>query len=261
MEDSVGSRTRPPVDGILGAVGDTPLVALRRFLGHRRVDLWAKLEQANPGGSAKARPATLMLREAFASGKVGAETTVIESSSGNMGVGLAQVCRYLGLRFVCVADARTDPIKIRAMEALGADVRVVTRPDPATGDLLAARLRLVAHLLETTPNSYWPDQYANSANPRAHELGTMREIDEALEGNVDYLFVAASTTGTLRGCVDYVRAHDRSTRVVVVDALGSVLFGGRRAPRRLPGFGAGSNLPWRMASNPREWCVSPIWSV
>ncbi|MEO9175821.1 MAG: pyridoxal-phosphate dependent enzyme, partial [Gaiellales bacterium] len=164
---------------------------------------------------------------------------VIESSSGNLGVGLAQVCCYHGMQLVCVVDARAHETNIRTMRALGADVRVVTRPDPETGDLLVARLRLVSELLASIPGSFWPNQYANLANPAAHAAGTMREIDEALGGEIDYLFIATSTTGTLRGCCDYLREHERATRVVAVDAVGSALFGGPAGRRLLPGFGAG----------------------
>lgn len=180
-----------------------------------------------------------MLEDALDRGLIAAGTTVIESSSGNMGVGLAQACRYHGMSLICVVDARAHEINVRVMRALGADVRVVSCPDPATGDLLAARLKLVAELLARTPGSFWPDQYANESNPAAHAAGTMREIDEALDGDLDYLFVATSTTGTLRGCWDYLRDHHRPTRVVAVDAIGSALFGGARGTRMLPGFGAG----------------------
>jgi 2,3-diaminopropionate biosynthesis protein SbnA len=240
--DLAARETRParaPFDGVLDAIGDTPLIALRRVLERRDVDLWAKLEAANPGGSAKDRPAAGMLRDALERGLIGPGSTVVESSSGNLGVGLAQACRYHGLRLICVVDARAHETNVRTMRALGADVRVVTRPDPETGDLLVARLKLVADLLASTPGAFWPNQYANAANPAAHAAGTMREIDEALDGEVDVLFVATSTTGTLRGCCDYLREHDRATRVVAVDARGSVLFGGTHGVRRLPGFGAG----------------------
>jgi N-(2-amino-2-carboxyethyl)-L-glutamate synthase len=230
---------RPPVEGVLDAIGDTPLVALRRYLGTPAIHVWAKLEASNPGASAKARPAARMLGDALVEGLVGPGTTVIESTSGNMGVGLAQACRYHDLNLICVVDSRTHDTNIRTLRALGADVRVVSRPDPATGDLLAARLELVQRLLRATPNSFWPDQYANESNAAAHCDGTMREIDEALDGDLDYVFVATSTAGTLRGCHDYLRDHGRPTRVVAVDARGSALFGGVRSTRLLPGFGAG----------------------
>jgi N-(2-amino-2-carboxyethyl)-L-glutamate synthase len=232
-------RTRPPADGVLDAIGDTPLVALRRYLGSSALQVWAKLEASNPGASAKARPAARMIEDALAQGLVGPGTTVIESTSGNMGVGLAQACRYHDMHLICVVDNRTHETNVRTLGALGADVRVVSRPDPATGDLLAARLSLVQHLLQITPNSFWPDQYANESNAAAHADGTMREIDEALDGDLDYVFVATSTAGTLRGCCDYLRTHERGTRIVAVDAVGSALFGGVREARHLPGFGAG----------------------
>ena len=236
-------RPRAPLDGVLDAIGDTPLVALRRYLDRPDISVWAKLESSNPGGSAKDRPAAGMLQDAVAQGRIGPGSTVVESSSGNLGVGLAQACRYYGMQLVCVVDARAHEANVRTMRALGADVRVVTEPDPETGDLLVARLNLVAHLLEQIPGAFWPNQYANEANPAAHAAGTVREIDEALDGDLDYLFVATSTTGTLRGCVDFLREHDRQTRVVAVDAEGSALFGGRHGRRLLPGFGAGVESP------------------
>jgi cysteine synthase A len=223
--------------GVLDAIGGTPLVELRR-LG-RGVHVWAKLESANPGGSAKDRPAARMIADALADGRIAPGGTVVESSSGNMGVGLAQACRYHGLRLICVVDTRAHDANLQAMRALGADIRVVGEPDPDTGDLLTARVKLVADLVAALPGAYWPDQYSNPSNPAAHAAGTMREIDDALAGDLDYLFVATSTTGTLRGCADLLRERDRATRIVAVDAVGSALFGGARGPRELPGFGAG----------------------
>jgi cysteine synthase A len=230
---------RAAAGGVLSAIGNTPLVALHRYLDDPAIHVWAKLEAANPGGSIKDRPALRMLTDALDSGRIGPGTTIIESSSGNMGVGLAQVCRYHGMHLICVVDARTHDTNVRTLRALGADVRVVSTPDPETGDLLTARLALVRELLASTPDAYWPNQYANASNPAAHADGTMREIDEALGGELDYLFVATSTTGTLRGCWDYLQAQQRATCVVAVDAVGSALFGGRPAARDLPGFGAG----------------------
>ena len=230
---------RRPAAGIVDAIGDTPLVELRRLLGRRDVHVWAKLEAANPGGSAKDRPAARMIEDAIADGSLAPGGTVVESSSGNLGVGLAQACRYHGLRLVCVVDVHANAANVRMMRALGAEVRVVTRPDPSTGELLAARLALVADLLREIPGAVWTDQYANRSNPAAHAAGTMREIDEALDAPLDHLLVATGTTGTLHGCADHLRAHGRRTRLIAVDAVGSTLFGGPRGPRRLPGLGSG----------------------
>ncbi len=234
-----GARSpRPPADGVLEAIGETPLVRMRRYLGRSRLKLWGKLESSNPGGSAKDRPAALIIAEALRSGEVGPATTVIESSSGNMAIGLAQACRFHGLRLICVLDTRANATNVRILRALGAEVRVVSEPDPVTGDLLTSRLKLVARLSAEIPDSFWPDQYSNRCNPAAHAAATMREIDEALEGEIDYLLAAAGTAGTLRGCAEYLRAHGRRTRLVAVDAEGSALFGGKPGERRLPGHGA-----------------------
>jgi len=227
-----------PGRGVMAAIGRTPLVGLERYLS-QTFPVWAKLEGCNPGGSAKARSAARIIADAVSSGQIGPETTVIESTSGNMGIGLAQACVYYGLRLVCVTDRRTNRLTAQAMRALGADLRVVGHPLPDGGDLLQARLKMVEDLRREIPDSFWPNQYANPSNPAAHTDGTMREIDEALDGKIDYVFVAAGTAGTVRGCIDYLRRENRPTEVIAVDALGSVLFGGERGERLLPGMGAG----------------------
>src|SRR4029077_16338764 len=95
-------------DGILDTIGRTPLIRLRRFLPAGRFALYAKFEALNPGGSIKDRPAVRILEEALKSGAIGPGSVVVESSSGNMGIGLAQACRYHGLRFLCVVDPKTS---------------------------------------------------------------------------------------------------------------------------------------------------------
>lgn len=236
-------------DNVLDVIGKTPLVRLHRFLDRRDIELYAKLEYLNPGGSMKDRPAARMLADAISSGQVGRGTLVVESSSGNMGIGLAQACRYHGLRFRCVIDRRTQDHNVKILRAYGAEVEVVEEPDPATGDLLTARLGRVREILATEPDAFWPNQYSNANNPLAHQLGTMSEIDDALSGRIDHVFVATSSTGTARGCAAHLRSRGRATSVVAVDAVGSVLFGGRPAERKIPGLGAGIEPP--LARNQR----------
>lgn len=237
--DTRRDSVSPPRDGVLDAIGHTPLVRLRRIIPGSSLEIYAKLEASNPGASAKDRPAARIIGDAVSRGDIGEKTTVVESTSGNLGVGLAQACGFLGIRVICVVDERTSLWNRRRMEALGAEVRVVTEPDAETGELLPARIALVREIVAEHADVYWPSQYSNPDNPASHRDGTMREIDLALEGEVDWLFVATSTTGTLRGCWDFIRSEGRHTKVVAVDALGSALFGGVRAPRRLPGLGAG----------------------
>lgn len=224
-------------ENILDLIGNTPLLRLKRYLDDPSVTLFAKLEYANPGGSAKDRPALEMLRNAFRRGDLTSSSTVVESSSGNMGIGLAQACKYFGLPFVCVADRYAQAENLAIIKAFGGIVDTV---EQATGgSYLAARLERVRSILKSNPLAYWPNQYANRNNPYAHKVGTMREIDNALGGAIDYLFVATSSTGTARGCRDYLRENGRTAQIICVDSTGSVLFGGALSKRNIPGLGAG----------------------
>jgi cysteine synthase A len=224
---------------ILDVIGDTPLVRLERYLTEGDQRLYAKLEILNPGGSIKDRPAAEILRQAIESKAIDTGTVVIESSSGNMGIGLAQACGLHGLRFICVVDPRTSTQNIQLLKVYGAEIDFVSEPDPASGEFLQARIHRVRELLRRYPGSFWPNQYENFANPGTHYRTTMREIAQALDGKVDYLFVATSTCGTVRGCAEYVRDHGMRTRIVAVDAFGSLIFSDVKAKRMIPGLGAG----------------------
>jgi cysteine synthase A len=233
-EQSIMNRAR---EGVLSAIGNTPLVNLPNVLGDIPFNLYGKLEMLNPGGSIKDRTAISILEHALDSGKINVGTVIVESSSGNMGIGLAQACLQFGLRFVCVVDPKTTQQNIRLLEAYGAELDYVSEPDPVTGEYLQARLDRVKYRLRTITNSFWPNQYANPYNPKAHNR-TMQEIVTQLGGKLDYLFCATSTCGTMRGCAEYVREHHLPTKIMAVDAVGSVIFGGPRKKRLIPGHGA-----------------------
>lgn len=224
-------------EGILSAIGSTPLIRLVKFIPNAHFRLFAKLEGLNPGGSSKDRPALSVIRHGIETGVIGADTTIVESSSGNLGIGLAQACAYYGLRLICVVDAKTSLQNIHLIEAYGAETDIILDPDPETGEYLQARIARVQTLLRTVENSFWPNQYANTYNPIAHHR-TMREVMTDLDGRVDYLFCATSTCGTLRGCAEYLREHNLATKIIAVDALGSVIFGGQKTKRLIPGHGA-----------------------
>jgi N-(2-amino-2-carboxyethyl)-L-glutamate synthase len=230
---------RKRCNGILDTIGNTPLVRLDRISDRVSANVYAKLERFNPGGSIKDRAAVSMLLEKIQAGELDpSRSVVVESSSGNLAIGLAQLCGYFGLRFICVVDPKTPKQTLAILESYGVTVERVEEPDPDSGEYLPARLRRVRELVETLPGAFWTDQYANPLNPRAHET-TMREVAEALAGEVDYLFCAVSTTGTLLGCAQYAREHQLDTKLVAVDAVGSVLFSEEPARYRLiPGYGA-----------------------
>lgn len=224
-------------DGILSAIGNTPLIRLTRSLRNIRFQLFAKLETTNPGGSIKDRTALSIIKKALDDGLIRPGGVVIESSSGNMGIGLAQVCRYFDLRFICVVDPKVTSQNVEILKAYGAEIEMVSEPDPITKEFLQARIDRVQSLKQSIPNSFWCNQYANSFNARAHQQ-TMHEIVTALGGEVDYLFCATSTCGTLRGCAEYVRDNGLRTKIIAVDAIGSVIFGDKPAKRLIPGHGA-----------------------
>ena len=224
-------------DSVLRAIGKTPLVQLSRVIPDLHFKLFAKLEGLNPGGSTKDRPAFSIIQHGIDTGRIGPDTVVIESSSGNMGIGLAQACAYHGLRFICVIDPKTTTQNMRLLKAYGAEVDMVLEPDETTGEFLQARLNRVNKLLGSMDNTFWPNQYSHRYNPIAHHQ-TMHEIVTDLEGKVDFLFCATSTCGTIRGCAEYARRHDLPTRIFAVDAVGSVIFGGVNSKRLLPGHGS-----------------------
>lgn len=226
-----------PASGVLTTIGATPIVELVKLDPDSPFRTYAKLESHNPGGSIKDRPALEMLRERIRDGRlVPGRSVVVESSSGNLGIGLAQVCGYYGIRFICVVDPRTNRDNIAIMRALGAQVEMVTDVDPVTGEYLPVRKRRVRELVATLDDAYCPDQYANPLNPRAHRT-TVGEIVDALP-TVDYLFCATSSCGTLRGCAEYIRENRLPITIVAVDALGSAIFGPAVGGRLIPGHGA-----------------------
>ncbi len=233
---------RPSHPDIIATIGATPLVALDRLFPPARFQVYGKCERFNPGGSIKDRAARSMIEHALSTGELlPGVSTVVESSSGNLGIALAQLCSFHRLGLICVVDPRTTPQNTAIMRAYGATVETVDR-DPESGEYLPSRIRRVHELLRTVPDAYWPNQYGNEDNARAHHH-TMREIHEALPKAPDYLFVAAGTTGTLRGCAEYITAEGLRTQVVAVDAVGSVIFGPpepweRGHRRTIPGHGA-----------------------
>lgn len=224
-------------EGVLSVIGNTPLIKLSKIFADIDFELYAKLEFLNPGGSTKDRPAFFIIKQGIESGAIQPDTVIVESSSGNMGIGLAQACSYYGLRLICVVDPKTTEQNLSLLKAYGMVIDMVKEPDPQTGEFLQARINRVQEILLNTKNSFWPNQYANVNNSESHQQ-TMHEISSALNGEVSYLFCATSTCGTMRGCGDYAHRRGMKTEMVAVDAVGSIIFGGPKAKRLIPGHGA-----------------------
>jgi N-(2-amino-2-carboxyethyl)-L-glutamate synthase len=237
----LGAAVEPLCESVLGCVGNTPVVALRRLFPGADVEVIAKLELLNPGGSMKDRSARHIVEAGLREGSIVPGSRLIESSSGNFGIALAIAARIHGLRFTCVVDPKATRANLAILRGLGADVEVVHERDCA-GGYLHSRIRRVGELLASTPGAIWVNQYANERNWEAYYHGTGAELNEQLSEPPGYLFAAVSTTGSILGCSRRLRERFPDVRVVAVDAVGSVIFGGPSGPRELPGIGS-SRVP------------------
>jgi N-(2-amino-2-carboxyethyl)-L-glutamate synthase len=219
---------------------DDLYVDLESILGH---PLYLKCEGFNFAGSIKLKAAAEMVEAAERSGTLTPETVLVESSSGNLGVALSMIAASKGYRFVCVTDTRCNASTRRLMEALGTQVHVITKPAPdADGGLLGARLAYIRALCASDARHLWLNQYANPGNWQAHYRRTAPAIVRQFP-ELDVLFVGAGTTGTLMGCARYLREWHRPVRIVAIDSVGSVTFGGPPARRLIPGLGTGVRPP------------------
>jgi N-(2-amino-2-carboxyethyl)-L-glutamate synthase len=228
-------------DSVVSCVGQTPLVSLQRIFPYFGIQVIAKLELLNPGGSVKDRPARFIVERGLKSGEIAPGSHLIESTSGNLGIALAMVAHVYGLSFTSVVDPKISPTNLRILQQFGANIDMVSEPDDQ-GGYLKTRIRRVKELLQIIPKSVWINQYANQLNWEAHYHGTGDEIVAQLDGPVDHLVIAVSTTGTIMGLARRLRKEFPKLKVVAVDAEGSVIFGTPAGPRELPGIGA-SRVP------------------
>jgi N-(2-amino-2-carboxyethyl)-L-glutamate synthase len=239
IEPRLPTNQSAPRVGVLSTIGRTPLIRLQRLFGDAPLEFYAKLETHNPGGSMKDRPALRMVQEALASGQITPQSVLVESSSGNLAIGLAQVCAALQLRLIVVVDPKVTQANLKILRAYGAQIDMVNTPDAETGEYLAARRQRVAQWVANLPGAVNLNQYSNPDNPAAHQHGTVAEMLDALHNRVDWLVVAISTCGSLKGARLALRERGLTrTRILAVDAAGSVIFG-QRGVRLLPGHGAG----------------------
>jgi 2,3-diaminopropionate biosynthesis protein SbnA len=211
---------------------------ISRFVDYR-ITLFAKLEGFNPGGSIKLKPALSLVEELEETGNLQAGRGLIDTSSGNMGVALALVAKAKGYSFICVTDEKITDHNRRLLRAYGAELVVLH------GSTLAQRYEYIEHRLRADTSLRWTKQFRNWANPRAHASTTALEI-MSFGKPLDYLFVGVGTGGTLAGCARVLGEQSRQTKIVAVDAEGSVHFKPlvEGARRRIPGIGATERSPF-----------------
>lgn len=213
------SALRKPARSALDLIGATPVVELTRFdTGPCR--LFVKLESANPGGSIKDRVALSMISAAEADGRLKPGGTIVEATAGNTGLGLAQVGLPKGYKVILVVPDKMSREKIAHLRALGTDVRI-TRSDVGKGH--PAYYQDMAERLAAELGAFYVNQFANPANPAAHETTTAPEIFEQLEGDIDAIVVGVGSGGTLSGIGRYFRRLSPKTEMVLADPAGSIL--------------------------------------
>ncbi|MFD8418587.1 2,3-diaminopropionate biosynthesis protein SbnA [Streptomyces sp. NPDC059466] len=203
--------------------------------------LYLKCEGFNFAGSIKLKAANEMVESAEREGILKPDSILVESSSGNLGVALSMIAASKGYEFLCVTDSRCNLSTRLLMEALGSEVHVISELDANAG-FLGARIDYVRALCASDDRYVWLSQYTNPGNWQAHYRTTAPEIASHFPG-LDVLFVGAGTTGTLMGCARYFRKWHRPVRIVAVDSVGSVAFGGKPGRRMIPGLGMSMQPP------------------
>ena len=217
------------------AVGRTPLVALDRLARDVRPRIVAKLEHMNPGGSVKDRIALPMIEAAERSGMLKPGGVIVEPTSGNTGVGLAQAAAIKGYRCIFVMADKQSREKQDLLRAYGAEV--VLCPTDVPPDDERSYYRVSDKLAREMPGAWKPDQYSNAANPQAHFDTTGPEIWEATGGRVTHLVVAIGTGGTVSGAGRYLKERNDAIQIVGADPAGSVFSGGPVEPYLTEGIG------------------------
>lgn len=209
-------------DTILGVIGDTPLVRLHKVTRGVRADVIVKLEFLNPGGSVKDRIGPAMLDDAESQGLLRPGGTIVEATSGNTGVGLAIAAAVRGYRTIFVMPDKMSDEKIRLLRAFGA--RVVITPTAVAPEDPRSYYSVSRRIAEETPNSFYANQYANPANPKAHYQTTGSEIWQQMGGRIDVLAASMGTGGTISGAGRYLKERHPALRVIGVDPVGSVFY-------------------------------------
>jgi len=221
-------------DSILDLIGGTPLVKLNRLSPENGATIAAKLESFNPGGSVKDRIAFSMIQDAEERGILKAGSTVIEPTSGNTGIGLAMVCAVKGYRLILVMPESMSIERRKLLKAYGAEF-VLT---PAEKGMRGAVEK--AEELAKTHGYFMPMQFDNPANPAIHERTTAHEILEQTDGRLDAFVAGIGTGGTFTGVARVIKAKMPHVKFVAVEPAASpVLSGGKPAPHKIQGIGAG----------------------
>ena len=207
-------------ENILGLIGNTPLVKLNRLSRNVKPQIFAKMENLNPGYSVKDRIGVAMIEAAEREGILKPGGTVVEATSGNTGIGLALAAAVKGYKCIFVMTDKASVEKSRYLKALGADVVITpVSAKPGTPDHYVSTAKRIA---SETPNSFYPDQYSNAANPEAHYRTTGPELWRQTEGKITHFVAGLGTGGTISGTGRFLKEKNPSIRIIGADPYGSI---------------------------------------
>jgi cysteine synthase A len=200
-----------------------------------RVEVWMKLERANPGASIKDRIALSMVEDAEKKGILKPDSVIVEPTSGNTGIGLAMVCAVKKYKLILVMPESMSIERRRIMKAYGAELELTPREKGMKGTIERAN-----ELLKDTANSWMPQQFENQANVEGHRQFTAQEIIRDFPDRIDYLITGVGTGGHITGCAEVLKKQFPSLQVFAVEpSLSPVISGGQPGPHPLQGIGAG----------------------
>ena len=224
-------------NGFLDLVGQTPLVRLNNLIKKEglEADVLAKLEYFNPAGSVKDRIAKEMILDAMEKGLINENTTLIEPTSGNTGIGLSAVATSLNLKIIITMPETMSVERRNLMKAYGAELVLTPGSEGMKGAIAKAK-----ELASQIENSFIPGQFENPANPQAHYKTTGPEIYSQTEGKVDIFVAGVGTGGTISGIGKYLKKQNPNVKVVAVEpARSPVLSTGKGGAHKIQGIGAG----------------------
>ena len=223
-------------NNITELVGNTPLVKLNRVTDGAEATVLAKLEFFNPGSSVKDRMAVAMIDAAEKTGKINKNTTIVEPTSGNTGIGLAMVCAARGYKLIITMPETMSRERRMLMRAYGAELVLTPGPEGMGGAIAKAK-----ELAAANPDSFFiPQQFENPANPEVHRNTTALEIWNDTDGKVDIVVAGVGTGGTITGIGEVLKAKNPNIQIIAVEPAASpVLSGGPKGPHPIQGIGAG----------------------
>jgi len=220
---------------ILETIGNTPHVRINRLFADRKVEVWMKLERANPGGSIKDRIGLAMIEDAEQRGLLKPGTVIVEPTSGNTGIGLVMAAATKGYKLILTMPESMSLERRRYLAALGAELVLTPKEKGMPGAIEKAQ-----DLLESMPNAWMPQQFENSANAEIHRRTTAQEILADFPEGFDYMITGVGTGGHITGCAEVLKEKFPHLKVLAVEPAASpVLSGGQRGPHPIQGIGAG----------------------